>query len=124
MDPALPRINPIYAKRIYEAPASGDGRRILVDRLWPRGMSKGQAPWHIWLKEASPSAELRKWFAHQPERWEGFVARYEEELKHRPEVLSCFRGWLKEGPVTLLYSARDEQYNQAVALKHILPRLL
>lgn len=113
----------IAIKRIYEAAAPEDGQRILVDRLWPRGVSKERAHLDSWLKEAAPSAELRKWFGHVPERWEGFQKRYRQELKERPETKTAIqelRKCAKKGKLTLLFGAKDEEHNQAAVLKEAL----
>jgi len=111
-------------KRIYEAPESGDGVRVLVDRIWPRGMTKEKAQIAVWMKEIAPSAGLRRWFGHEPDRFAEFSRRYEEELLRGDarNDLDQLRIWADESPVTLLYSARDERHNQAVALKLLLER--
>ena len=109
----------VMLKRAYEAPAAADGKRILVDRLWPRGLAKARAGIDLWLKEAAPSTELRKWFAHDPEKWAEFKQRYHAELKGNP-ALSELRRLAGEGPVTLLYAARDQAHNEAVVLKQML----
>jgi uncharacterized protein YeaO (DUF488 family) len=108
----------VSVKRVYVEPGPEDGTRVLVDRYWPRGLSKGAARVDIWMKELAPSAELIKWFGHKPERWEEFTRRYQEELKgddRRPK-LDELRRRAKAGKVTLLFGARDEQHNNAVAL--------
>jgi uncharacterized protein YeaO (DUF488 family) len=107
-------------KRIYDPPAAEDGRRILVDRLWPRGVSKETARIDEWLKEIAPSDELRKSFCHDPARWEEFRGRYWEELKGHGEVLERLRGEAQRGTVTLLFAAKDEKLNNAVVLAEIL----
>ena len=108
-------------KRIYEAPQASDGCRILVDRVWPRGVSKERADIALWLKEVAPSTALRKWFGHDPERWPEFQKRYGQELRGRPGLTSRIQQLEKEhGVVTLLFSARDEKRNQAVALRDFL----
>ena len=107
----------IRIKRVYDVASKEDGFRILVDRLWPRGLSKGEAKVDLWLKEVAPSDDLRKWFSHDPGKWQGFIRRYENQLKDKQELLREIKQAEKEkGTVTLLYSARDEEYNQAVAL--------
>ncbi len=104
-------------KRIYEPQAPGDGTRVLVDRLWPRGLTKAEAHVDLWLKDIAPSAELRKWFGHDPERWDEFQRRYAAELDERAAALEELREPVAaKGPVTLLYSAHDQEHNQAVAL--------
>lgn len=102
-------------KRIYEDPADTDGFRILVDRIWPRGVSKERAAIDLWLKDVAPSSALRTWFGHDPDRWTEFRQRYARELDGN-QAVQRIREWLAEGPVTLLYSARDRDHNQAVAL--------
>ena len=110
----------IQIKRAYEEPTPGDGTRILVDRLWPRGLTKEKAKVDLWLKDIAPSTELRKWFAHDPARWTEFQARYHEELKHNPEALSLLKEAAAKGPATLIYGARDQQHNEAVVLQKLL----
>lgn len=110
----------IQLKRAYEEPAKADGTRILVDRLWPRGVKKADAAIDLWLKEIAPSTELRKWFAHDPEKWTRFRGRYQTELKHHPEQLKLIKNKAKKGTVTLIYAARDQQHNEAVVLKRFL----
>lgn len=107
----------LQIKRVYEEPAKADGFRILVDRLWPRGMKKEKAAIDLWLKEIAPSSELRKWFDHDPEKWTEFQKRYTKELKNRTEAVDEVKQHLKTGNVTLVYSAKDEAHNQAVVLK-------
>lgn len=104
-------------KRIHDPPARGDGCRILVDRVWPRGVRKADAAVDRWLKEIAPSTELRKWFGHDPARWDEFLRRYHEELDARPELVEELRACGRDGPVTLCYAARDREHNNAVALK-------
>lgn len=110
----------IRIKRIYDPPAAGDGRRVLVDRLWPRGLSKDEVKVDEWLKEIAPSDELRKWFGHDPARWEEFRTRYREELKLHGELLERLRAEARKGTVTLLFAAKDEEHNNAVVLKELL----
>jgi uncharacterized protein YeaO (DUF488 family) len=112
----------IKLKRVYEKPEPADGTRILVDRLWPRGVSKARAKLDLWLKEIAPSTELRKWFDHDPKKWRSFRARYETELKHHPDQLNLIKRKAKEGAITLIYGARDQEHNEAVALKQFLER--
>ena len=113
----------IRIKRIYKPAAEENGFRILVDRLWPRGMKKETAKIDLWLKEVAPSGELRKWFSHDPEKWEGFKKKYAKELAAKQALLKEIRGIEKEkGTVTLLYSARNEEHNNAVALKAVLEK--
>lgn len=111
----------VRIKRIYESPARKDGFRILVDRLWPRGLSKESAEIDLWLKEIAPSTNLRKWFGHDAARWEMFQAKYLAELKLQPHLISQLRAFEKrEGTITLLYAAKDEQFNQAVVLRNLI----
>jgi uncharacterized protein YeaO (DUF488 family) len=113
----------IKIKRVYTAAAEDDGFRILVDRLWPRGISKENAKVDLWLKEVAPSNELRKWFSHDSERWEDFKRKYGKELAAKQELLKEIRQIEKErGMVTLVYSARDVKRNNAVALKAVLEK--
>ena len=107
-------------KRIYELPDKGDGVRILVDRLWPRGVSKEKAKIDLWLKDIAPSDNLRKWFGHEEERWEEFKKRYLRELKDKKELVKQVRKMDKKGKVTLLYAAKDEARNNAVVLDELL----
>jgi uncharacterized protein YeaO (DUF488 family) len=111
----------IRVKRIYDHPSKEDGFRILVDRLWPRGLSKNKAKVDLWLREIAPSDGLRKWFSHDPEKWEEFKRKYKEELKRQKESLDIIRQLESEkGIVTLLYSAKDEKHNNAVVLAEAL----
>ncbi|RRI05521.1 DUF488 domain-containing protein [Mesorhizobium tamadayense] len=112
----------LAVKRIYEAPEKTDGQRVLVDRIWPRGVAKKDAELALWLKEIAPSEELRKWFGHDPGRWLEFQKRYRAELEHNEEAVAQLRGLLREGKVTLLYGAHDEAHNNAVALAGYLRR--
>ena len=112
----------IQMKRVYERPADNDGSRILVDRLWPRGLSKEKAQVDLWLKEIAPSTELRQWFGHEPKKWKGFRGRYETELRHNGELVEMLKTKAKEGTITLLYGARDEKHNEALVLKQFLER--
>jgi uncharacterized protein YeaO (DUF488 family) len=110
----------IRLKRAYEPPAPADGTRILVDRLWPRGVTKAAAAIDRWAKEVAPSTALRKWFGHDPARWPEFRRRYAAELRERAEALRALRDQAKRGPVTLVYSAHDEAHNDAIVLRDIL----
>jgi uncharacterized protein YeaO (DUF488 family) len=110
----------IQIKRAYEQPDAGDGERILVDRLWPRGLTKEKAKIDLWLKDVAPSTELRKWFAHDPARWTDFQSRYKAELKGNKEPLSTLRQEAAKGTVTLIYGAKDEEHNEAVVLQRLL----
>lgn len=107
----------IKMKRVYEKASEEDGFRILVDRLWPRGLSKDKAKIDIWLKDVAPSNDLRKWFSHDPQKWQEFIKRYQTELNQKQELLHKIKQAEKEnGTVTLLYGAKDQERNQAVAL--------
>jgi uncharacterized protein YeaO (DUF488 family) len=110
---------PLQTKRIYEPKAASDGQRVLVDRIWPRGVSKTAAALDLWLKDVAPSTELRNWFAHQPERWAEFQRRYFLELGTSAAIAEL-RALTQAGPVTLLYAARDTDHNEAVALVEFL----
>ena len=110
----------IRIKRAYEEPDGEDGTRILVDRLWPRGLTKENARVDLWLKDVAPSTELRKWFAHDPAKWAEFRSRYLEELKGNKEQLSLLRQEAAKGAVTLVYGAKDQQHNEAVILQRLL----
>ena len=107
----------IRLKRAYEPVYAEDGKRVLVDRLWPRGMSKVDAALDQWMKEIAPSTELRKWFGHNPARWGEFCRRYSAELHHNAELLGQLRSLARQGPVTLVYSAHDEVHNDAIVLR-------
>ena len=107
----------IRIKRVYEVPDKRDGRRILVDRLWPRGLTKENASINLWLKDIAPSTELRKWFGHDPGRWEEFKERYLAELKGNSEQIRLLKQELDKGIVTLVYGAKDEEHNQAVVIR-------
>jgi uncharacterized protein YeaO (DUF488 family) len=110
----------VRLKRAYEPPEKTDGARILVDRLWPRGVSKEEAKLDEWIKEIAPSTELRTWFGHDPRRWDEFRERYREELAEHSETLKDLRRRAREGPITLVYSARDEIHNDAVVLRNVI----
>lgn len=110
----------IQTKRIYEPPAPGDGVRILVDRMWPRGVAKADAKLDHWFKDIAPSADLRKWFGHKPERWAEFKSRYARELDANPEGFAELRKLSKGHVVTLLYAAHDVTHNNAEALRDYL----
>ena len=112
----------IRLKRAYEPAKRGDGTRVLVDRLWPRGVSKEAARIERWLKEIAPSTALRKWFNHDPAKWEKFRERYFRELDRNAEGVNELRALARGRTVTLVYSAKDEEHNQAVALKEYLSR--
>ena len=112
-------------KRVTEAPSEGDGARVLVDRLWPRGQSKDKLHLDAWLKDIAPSDALRKWFNHEPEKWPGFRERYAKELDANPEAVQGLQEILREhGTVTLLFGSREARYNNAVALSEYMKRHL
>ncbi len=110
----------IRLKRAHERPAAGDGARILVDRLWPRGVKKVDAGIDEWIKDIAPSTALRKWFGHDPARWQEFRGRYRIEVHEHPEPFARLRALARQGPITLVYSAHDEAHNDAVALRDFL----
>ena len=111
----------VKIKRVYEPPRKEDGFRVLVDRLWPRGLSKAAAQVDLWLKEIAPSTALRKWFDHDPTKWEVFQTRYIEELKGHVHLVKQLRSLeKKEGTITLLYGASNERFNQAAVLRGII----
>ncbi len=110
----------IRIKRAYEEPGGEDGTRILVDRLWPRGLTKEKARIDLWLKDVAPSTELRKWFAHDTAKWAEFQSRYQEELKRNKEQFSLLRQEAAKGTVTLVYGAKDQRHNEAIILQRLL----
>jgi uncharacterized protein YeaO (DUF488 family) len=110
----------VQLKRAYDSPSPRDGMRVLVDRLWPRGMRKAKARIDLWLKDVAPSTALRQWFGHDPARWSEFRRRYRAELKRQPEALAQLRKLARQRRVTLVFGARDERRNQAVVLKEVL----
>jgi uncharacterized protein YeaO (DUF488 family) len=110
----------IRVKRVYETPSRKDGLRILVDRLWPRGLTKERAAVDLWMKDVAPSTELRKWFGHDPARWNQFQTRYRRELARNEAALAQLRQKADARTVTLVYGARDEEHNEALVLKRIL----
>jgi uncharacterized protein YeaO (DUF488 family) len=110
----------IRLKRAYEEASPGDGRRILVERLWPRGLSKEKAHVDLWLKDVAPSTELRRWFGHDPVKWPEFQRRYREELRGRPDEVAQLARLAGEGPVTFVYGSRDREHNAATVLKEML----
>jgi uncharacterized protein YeaO (DUF488 family) len=114
----------IAIKRVYEAPAEGDGYRVLIDRLWPRGLKKEAVAMDVWARELAPSTELRKWFGHDPARWDEFRQRYAAELADSADVWQALARRSAKEPVTLLYGARDEEHNDAVALKALMEQWL
>jgi len=109
----------IQLKRVYEKPSRKDGVRILVDRLWPRGLTKERASVNLWLKDVAPSSELRRWFGHDPAKWKEFQVRYRKELREKKDALKLLKQKSEDRTVTLVYGARDEQHNEAVVLRRI-----
>jgi uncharacterized protein YeaO (DUF488 family) len=112
----------ISLKRAYEPPARADGCRILVERLWPRGLTKQKAKIDLWAKDAAPSTELRRWFGHDPERWAEFKRRYFEELGAWEDAVEPIRARVRAGRVTFVFASREPRFNNAVALKEYLDR--
>jgi uncharacterized protein YeaO (DUF488 family) len=110
----------VNLKRAYESPAAEDGTRILIDRLWPRGITKERAAIDQWMKDISPSTELRKWFGHDPARWDEFRRRYAKEVHQNTDLLDQLRSLARQGPITLVYSAHDEKHNDAVELRELI----
>ena len=114
----------IKIKRVYESSSENDGFRILVDRIWPRGVSKEKADLDAWMKEIAPTNDLRKWFSHDPKKWNEFENRYKNELKDKSELVNEIKEIEKDkGKITLIYSAKDNEHNNAVVLEHILRKL-
>lgn len=113
----------IKLKRIYEPADPKDGRRVLVERLWPRGISKERAALDLWLKEVAPSSELRTWFGHDPAKWEEFRKRYWDELQKNEDAVAQLRELARMGDVTFIYAARDTEHNAAIALKDFIEHL-
>ncbi len=107
----------IKTRRVYETPADTDGQRILVDRLWPRGLSKEKAKIDFWAKEISPSTALRRWYGHDPGKWPEFKSRYFAELEGNPELVSELLAYVRKGTATFVYSSKEQKLNNAVALK-------
>jgi uncharacterized protein YeaO (DUF488 family) len=107
-------------KRAHDPPGKGDGTRVLVDRLWPRGLTKERAKVDLWLKDIAPSERLRKWFGHDPEKWQGFRVGYLAELRSKADDLAELRALSRKGKVTLLFAAHDAEHNNAVVLKEAL----
>lgn len=113
----------IKLKRVYEAPDARDGTRVLVERLWPRGLDKQQAKVDEWLKEIAPSMELRKWFAHDPAKWTEFQIRYKTELAAKSAQITQLKQMAQNGTITLVFAAKDEQHNSAIVLKRYLEQI-
>ncbi len=112
----------IRIKRVYEKADKADGIRILVDRLWPRGLTKERADIDLWLKEVAPTTELRKWFGHDPAKWKEFQKRYHQELRSNKEQIAVLKEQATKGIVTLVYGAKDEEHNEALVLKEWLSK--
>ena len=112
----------IRLKRAYDPPSADDGTRVLIDRLWPRGLRKADAGIDHWFKEIAPSTELRQWFHHDPDRWDEFRRRYAAELSRNAVLVNELRAIARKGVLTLIYSARDERHNQAIVLRYALKR--
>ena len=110
----------VKLKRAYDLPSRSDGKRVLIDRLWPRGVKKTEAKIDEWMKDIAPSTKLRKWFGHEPARWPEFRRRYEAEVRDHPEQLERLRMLAREGPLTLVFSAHDEDHNDAVVLRELI----
>ena len=110
----------IKLKRAYDRPTAGDGTRVLIDRLWPRGVTKADAAIDQWIKDLAPSTALRKWFGHDPARWQEFRRRYAAEVREHPEMLNRLRTMARRGTITLVFSAHDELHNDAVVLRDLL----
>ena len=113
---------PLHIKRIYEPADEGDGIRILVDRLWPRGISKTEARIDAWLKDIAPSPDLRRWFGHDPNKWSEFRRRYEDELEKNLRAVDELRKHIDQSTATLLYGARDNEHNHAIVLKDFISK--
>ena len=116
----MKKTNEIKIKRVYEQPDKEDGLRILVDRLWPRGLTKEKANVDLWLKDIAPSTELRKWFGHEPAKWDDFKKKYLLELKENKGMVSLLKEKAKQETITLLYAAKDQEHNEALVLLNYL----
>lgn len=110
----------VKVKRVYDPPGRDDGTRVLVDRLWPRGLSRHEVAADLWLRDAAPSPALRRWFGHDPRRWRGFRAKYRRELASREDTLALLDDLRRRSPLTLLFGARDAEHNHAVVLREVL----
>lgn len=116
----MKKVTAVWIKRVYEPRSPRDGVRVLVDRLWPRGLSKADAGVDHWMRDIAPSTDLRRWFGHDPDRWQEFRRRYRAELAEKAELVDELRGLMRKRRLTLVYSARDERHNQAVVLTEVL----
>jgi uncharacterized protein YeaO (DUF488 family) len=114
----------IRIKRVYQEPEESDGRRVLVDRLWPRGLSKDKAKVHVWVKEIAPSTELRRWYGHDPDKWPEFKIRYAVELEANRSKVDELLAEVQAGTVTFLYGSKEERLNNAVALKEFIESII
>ncbi len=112
----------VKTKRVYDPVSPGDGKRVLIDRLWPRGIKKGDARIDEWLRDIAPSTELRKWFAHDPAKWAEFRKRYKKELESKEDLLRALRADIRKGTVTLLFAAKDTVHVNAEVLKEVLEK--
>ena len=110
----------VKLKRAYEPPAVEDGTRILVDRLWPRGIKKADAAFDLWMKDVAPSTGLRQWFGHETDRWQEFRRRYVDELRQKSDLVDELRALARKGPITLVFGAHDQTHNDAAVLREIL----
>lgn len=114
------KTHPIQIKRAYEQPDPADGKRVLVERLWPRGVTKEKAALDDWLKEIAPSPELRRWYSHEVARWDEFCTRYRAELETHADLVDSLREDARQGPLTLIYAAHDQEHNSALVLRDVL----
>jgi uncharacterized protein YeaO (DUF488 family) len=122
--PSERHVPEIRLRRVYEPPTADDGRRLLVERLWPRGLTKAAAHIDAWLKDVAPSSELRRWYGHDPEKWTEFQRRYREEIDTHPDVLAPILNALRSGPITFVYASREERHNSATVLKEVVDERL
>jgi uncharacterized protein YeaO (DUF488 family) len=113
---------PVRLKRVYERPSVADGVRVLVDRLWPRGLTRAEASADFWLKDAAPSTGLRRWYGHDPRRWKRFGKKYRAELAREPDVLELLDDLRRRAPLTLIYGAHDEKHSHALVLREMLEK--
>ena len=113
---------PVRLKRVHEQPSIADGTRVLVDRRWPRGLSRQDVSADLWLRDAAPSSELRRWYGHDPRRWHQFSRKYRSELARQPEVLELLDDLRRRTPITLIFGARDRMHSHAVVLRAVLEK--
>ena len=116
----MPERRALRLKRVYERPSIADGTRVLVDRLWPRGLSKLEVSADLWLRDVAPSSELRRWYGHDPRRWRQFNRKYRSELARQPEVLELLDDLRRRTPVTLIFGAHDQRHSHAMVLREVL----